>query len=347
MLIPYPISVDYMSHWALQHAVREVLQNAIDSGQFYVDNNFSNINVINKVQGPIDHKELLWLGQSNKKPGSIGKFGEGLKLALLVLARADIPHSFSTPDCTLRGAIVNGQFHIDLLEEANQHDTCTFCIISEQANAIVDKLLLNNKKYKLLAEHNGNQCIDLPGHIYVNGLLVTDKAGTTHGYNFIPSALTLDRDRQAVNDFDLTWETSKLLASCMEPKQVAKLMYEGRKDAQYVDRFITPAIKEACLAHFTAQYGKNAIIARTAEEEKVYRLFNPGKQVVYLGSGCSGYSTAVGGVASKDGTMIYTPKEKPGEVMLDFFERNKKHVRAKALKELKMIVQASTRWTKS
>lgn len=347
MLIPYPISVDYMSHWSLQHAVREVLQNAIDSGQYYVDDNFNSINVINKVPGPIDHKELLWLGQSNKKPGAIGKFGEGLKLALLVLARAGIPHSFSTPDRTLRGVIVNEQFHIEILEEVNQPNTCTFCIVSEEAAKLVDTLLLSNKKYKALTNSIGSQCINLPGHIYVNGLLVTDKAGTTFGYNFTPSALQLDRDRQAVNDFDLTWETSKLLASYMEPKQVAELMYEGRKDVQYVDRFITPAIKEACVMHFAKQYGTGAIIARTAEEQKVYQLFNPGKQVVYLGSGSSGYSSAISSAASDKGAQLLQPKEKPSEVMLSFFERNKKHVRAKALKELKLIVQASTRWTKS
>lgn len=344
MLIPYPISADYMSHWTVQHAIREILQNAIDSGQYITDVTASGVIVTNKVSEPINNKELLWLGCSNKRPGAIGKFGEGLKLALLILARDKVPHSFQTPSCTLRGVIVNEQFHVDFVEEANEADKCVFTIIGDYEKQ-VDELLLSSRKYNLIAEDSGNMCVDLQGHVFVNGLLVTKKAETAYGYNFKPSSLELDRDRQTVSDFNLTWETSKLLAKCLKPEIVAELLYKNIKDVQFVHNFVTPAIRQACEAYIVHQFGKEVIIAHSEEEARVFRIFNPGKNVVHH---AGSFGRIISSHAETDkGSTRALPAEKPSEVMLSFFERNKKHVRSKALTELKLIVQASTKWTKS
>lgn len=342
MLIPYPISESYMLHWNVQHAVREVLQNAIDSGQYLVTIENNNLVVTNHVNGTIDHKDLLWFGCSNKNPGSIGKFGEGFKLALLILARAKISHKFSTPTCDIRGVIANEQFHIELLETTNQPGKASF-VIEGFGQSEVNKLLLSSCTYKLIAEYEGNQCIDLPGHVYVNGLLVTDQAGTMYGYNFRPSTITLDRDRQTVSDFELSWETSRFLANCLDNELLAELMYKNVKDVQHLSSFASKALEQACYAYAVKIYGVGVLIARSEQEARVWRIMNPQANVVYHGGG---FGTAAAMSSGLKGTTIKGPTEKPSEVLLGFFERNKKHVRAKALKELKAIVEVSTSWIK-
>ena len=342
MIIEYPISSNYMKHWSLKHAIREVVQNALDSDQYFIESNYECIAVSNKVVGELNKKELLWLGESNKRPGAIGKYGEGLKLALLVLAREKIPHSFDTPIGRLYGIIKNDQFCI-CFDEEKTTTIATFYIHHSEAEDLANDMLLSTRKYKLLGENATGQCIDLAGCVYVNGLLVTDKAGTKYGYNFKPSKINLDRDRQTVSDFDLTWETSQLLHETFAHSDLAELMYENVKDVQYVQNFASNSLKKACLDYAIKIYGEGVLIARTAEEARVWQVLNPKARVIHRSGG---FGILASSSIGERGLRSSSPSENPSEVMLSFFERNKKHVRSKALTELKAIVQASTKWTK-
>ena len=88
-----PISPNYVSNWGIKEAIREILQNAIDSDncghpkQILYSADGAVLTVINKgARLPLSS---LVLGCSSKDDidGMIGKFGEGYKLALVVLLR--------------------------------------------------------------------------------------------------------------------------------------------------------------------------------------------------------------------------------------------------------------------
>lgn len=88
-----PISPNYVSNWSIKEAIREILQNAIDSDK----NGYKKEISYNKYDKSLHIKNYgitlststLVLGCSSKKDidGMIGKFGEGYKLALVVLLR--------------------------------------------------------------------------------------------------------------------------------------------------------------------------------------------------------------------------------------------------------------------
>lgn len=87
-IIPLSIAKSYVSHWSWWEGIRELLQNAVDTGDFDVQTTWSRQIIINSRGGKIPVSALL-MGKSGKEDDedTIGKFGEGMKLAFLVLGR--------------------------------------------------------------------------------------------------------------------------------------------------------------------------------------------------------------------------------------------------------------------
>ena len=90
----YPLSLTrgYVVSWGLREAVREIIQNALDSDSdfgYAIDGD--TLTVISRYASL--SPQTLLLGSSNKGGdiSSIGQFGEGYKLALLVLTRDGLP----------------------------------------------------------------------------------------------------------------------------------------------------------------------------------------------------------------------------------------------------------------
>lgn len=84
--IDYPVSTNYRSEWGQWEAIREIVQNAIDTGGAKVDVN-GETTIISDTGNGIGLKQLL-IGESTKDgKSSIGKFGEGMKFAFLTLLR--------------------------------------------------------------------------------------------------------------------------------------------------------------------------------------------------------------------------------------------------------------------
>ena len=102
MKFTLPISDGYVASWGLWEAVREIYQNALDEANeeckatmTYEDG----VLRIETTQGSLDVSTLV-LGSTSKtgRIGQRGKFGEGYKLSLLVLARLGLAVSVYTAD---------------------------------------------------------------------------------------------------------------------------------------------------------------------------------------------------------------------------------------------------------
>jgi len=84
--ICYPITLQYRKHWGKWEAIREIIQNALDETEdFSIRRDGDSLVISDNGQG-LAVKHLLF-GVTEKKSGARGRFGEGLKIALIVLKR--------------------------------------------------------------------------------------------------------------------------------------------------------------------------------------------------------------------------------------------------------------------
>lgn len=228
------LSPNYVTDWGLNEAVREILQNAIDS---QVDGNKIEITfiagklTIKTIGANLDKKTLL-LGNSGKGDNKyIGKYGEGYKLALLVLTRLEKDAFVYT----------NKQKWTPIFEYSDLFEEKLLKVIIEPMEELEDNVIIfevnNIKQYEMEKLREKFIALDIlmgrgigatresdygtilldsefEGKFFVNGLFVQTDYNFKYGYNFKNEYVNLDRDRKAINYWDLKELTAKALTKC-------------------------------------------------------------------------------------------------------------------------------------
>jgi hypothetical protein len=239
---PLGLSPKYVSDWGFWEAVRELLQNAVDS-QSDIEMTLSQQPTFTESDQPtyelaicsrgvtLDPSCLL-LGCSTKTNDkkTIGQFGEGFKLALLVLTRLHYPVVVQNGRKEWRPVFKEvkemnfgaEQFCIEENSELDSSDpldcyatdSLTFRVFNlqeEEVKLLARKVLWFEKElndncdffgledYKELEGRvetpMGQILSDRHGDIFVSGLYVTS-SDMEFGYDFHPEYLQLDRDRK-------------------------------------------------------------------------------------------------------------------------------------------------------
>jgi hypothetical protein len=289
MKIPLSLAENYVSTWGLVQAVREIHQNALDQ-QVENPENIAGIDYdygaaiirISSKNSSLSRKTLM-LGTSSKRDShdTIGQFGEGYKLALLVLTRigkkCEVQNfklkELWTPSIEHNKYFADNCLHIniskfiftkppfaDLVFEI--HD------ISPGEWLEVQQSNLHTNPYPLHYETDkGNIITDerLRGRIYVNGLYISTNEKLSYAYDFKPSEIALDRDRRMVRDFELYWSTSKLWAS-LSGHHVTELLADGCNDVMYINHFMQNKLADDSYTLFRTRHGEDAIPVTSQEE---------------------------------------------------------------------------------
>lgn len=273
MSVKLTISPDYAAHWGLWEAMRELVQNAYDERDADPECHVSFFREGGTVflktdRGQLSRKSLL-LGQSDKRssPYMRGKFGEGYKLALLVLCRLGHEVLIANGDKIWKPILESDpQFDgaqvlsIQIQEGDPKHEGVLFTIHGvswDQWQEIQNNL---TDKYGIL---------DDPaqvGRIYSGGLFVSKIDEFKKGYSFKPGVLELDRDRSMILTFDLAMHTSRLWTE-RGGEESADLVADGAPDVNYIEYTsqMSSPVTVACLASFTKKHG-NAIPVSSQEE---------------------------------------------------------------------------------
>lgn len=242
------LSRNYVSNWSVQESIRELIQNAKDSDgeeNIIVDKNNGIITIINKNTS-ISSSTLL-LGNTSKKDDldKIGQFGEGYKLAILVLLREgkDI-------------LIKNGnKIWIPSFEYSNNFECETLCITEKEGNGndlifeisgfkdieiinLENEFLgINGQVYNYIQTSYGEILTDskYKGKIFVNGLPVYEDENFNYGYNFEARYVTLDRDRKSINIRELKKLTALSVACCIDNFAFVDEVIGGKyEDGEYI-----------------------------------------------------------------------------------------------------------------
>jgi hypothetical protein len=309
------ISPKYVKGWTVSKAVREIVQNYLDSRkEFNCSGSISWDEGVAKVKdfGPGLELKHLAVGVSEKSEGSIGKYGEGLKLALLVLAREGREVTVKA-----RGKVIRPKIEMDLTlgtevlafsikdmlpRHAAKHKGTTILFQCSEAELEEGKShfteFLTRQTVSDSSEDTGDEPsrkaiewvekgkISLPGgRIFVNGSNVGKVEGALFSYHFQESEVgdIGNRDREVIDRNVVENAVSRMLAQTSSRKVIGLVLkmavqqtsnFEVRTGVDY--SYIPETSKRVWHRVFNELYGKDTVIASGYDQEAI-------NQANYLG----------------------------------------------------------------
>ncbi len=364
-VIELSLSSKYVKHWTVDDALRELYQNAIDRAEDWPAEMITRVNfnsgkdttlVIGNEDTTLDINTLL-LGETNKTDNlnMIGKFGEGYKLAFLVLCREGYTVTVDTGSELWTPYIEQSDnFDAEVLkieiETDRAYNTGTRFIISG-----IEEEVYNNYEAKNLHLTPGYPCIKTSncevltspehlGKIFVGGLYVCDYKGTVmHGYNFKPGIFELGRDRQVIAGFNLAWEASKALveASINDIEMTNSILDNiDNKETEYLRSFVDSdnILVNAAWDRFIAEYKDHVPVSSDSEAKRLRKEYIGIKTVVVNDRIFELLEHATGYKELRDNLKKRPAPQKPETVINKFYDKYKdkmrKEVREAFAKEL-------------
>ncbi len=251
-ILEMSITPDYVPHWDIAAALREFLQNALDAQTqgFKMElledkeGEGDEVHIIN-YETNLPLKTLL-LGVTTKADSvdEIGQFGEGYKLACLVLTRNHVPIKISSPQGTLEPYIgYSENYETDILSFFLEREK-TYLPGVRISFPKSDIPLSWLKSFILEEEPQTSRILrNQPGRVYSSGLHLSldlkmdDLEDAFHwGYNLSPSDLKLDRDRKMVSPSSLREALVRVLRENATPEEIYEALetpFPEFKDANF------------------------------------------------------------------------------------------------------------------
>jgi hypothetical protein len=317
--IELPLSRDYVRHWGVREAVKELIQNAIDSDSPFEYSFYGDTLTITSRESSLESRTLI-LGATSKadKADKIGSFGEGYKIALLVLTREGLPVYVRNGYYDWVPSFVHSENYGDEVLCITEHPAervgqgLEFVIgglSHQQASDIRDScLLMQDEMDDIIETGRGNILPSRPGKLYVGGLFVCDTK-LSFGYDMKPEYLKLERDRMTVSDFDVKWQAKDMWFSTKQWDRIAELMEANTPDLEYAEHGCPELVKEACFRQF--QKNNPGAIAVSTQKEMEAAVAKGMTKTVYVGGG---YYSALTKSASYEASVghlvrVATPQE--------------------------------------
>lgn len=283
----YLISESYCERWTVKDAIREVIANAFDSGVDVEIEWNADKGVVSNNGSSLEKSHLL-LGESSKREDedAIGQFGEGFKIAALVMTRSgrsfvvkshELVFTFSAEEMADFGKKI---LCVDITEDGASDRVSVEFGCSKQE--------LNNAKnlFRRLSGYAGEKEIipEASGKIYVLGVWVC-KAETLFGYDFADKKL-LNRDRTILDASSIDAQIGNALSRCEDIDIIKKVLNAGleKREVQevnvsfYTDWRARDSWKEA----IENLFGENIAIACESSEHNT-RAKYLGYSVIDLG----------------------------------------------------------------
>ena len=284
---------DYVSHWGLAEAARELIQNSLDSNSPF-SYSFEPATIYGDDPKDDDEGQSGWtlrlksehsrleprhllLGSTGKAQDkdAIGSFGEGFKIALLVLTRLGLPVTILNNERTWKPRFrFNKQYGAEVLvieEELGSKATGLEFIVyglDDADRATIERCCLKMQSDigQIIPTTMGDILVDRPGELYVGSLFVC-QTEMKFGYNVKPEYLKLERDRQTVSSWDLRVLTREMWYQTKRHDEVAKMIFDEVPDLEYA-KYSTPEIIGAACYEIFKKENPGALIAESHSEMK-------------------------------------------------------------------------------
>lgn len=297
MKIPYPIKSSYVADWTLVEALRELVANGLDA-QTQHSSSFGYSYLGSKrtltlrnvgVKLPID---ALYFGGSEKadKTSLIGKYGEGLKLAMLVIAR--------TPGVRMR--VVNGNelwtpafekdaktgmeslvVRIKKTEEESSDFVITVSGVERDVWTKVRDLFLALKDAAVVWQSETGSILPKTeaGNIFVHGVKCATLTEFEYGYN-IDADIDTGRDRRIPNMSELRAHVGELLSEWTPEGEspearslrIYELLSKGQGEATALQTGSLWHMRNDLKARFLETHGANAVPVTSTQHADDWRF---------------------------------------------------------------------------
>lgn len=307
------IAASYVREWGSFEGIREIIQNGLDAhdkgfklGISYVRKK-QTLLIWNKGAKLRSHNLLLGSTSKDMDAKQRGKYGEGFKVGSLALIREG-------KSVTIEFERERWKAVIDESPQFDDQEVLTFETGATRAKS--DKLLFtiggvtphewkemrqkflpiySPEKQSIFRGPSGSVLMDkdLKGHIYCGGIFVTHDESFGYGYDFKPTSLELNRDRNMVDSFNLKWNTSKLWAY-MTANRKGKLydakdmLEKGMPDVEYLESFADYTVKGKMVEKFFEDNSNNRRAYPVTSEGEAKQVRSMGYSPVYSSSSYSG-----------------------------------------------------------
>lgn len=234
------LTENYVSDWTFNDAIRELIQNGTDQEVLDSENEFSleydrgkKILRLKNSKSKLKINTLL-LGSSTKSKNkdTVGQFGEGYKIAALVLNR--LGKTFTIYNNEKKEVWTSRFKNSEKWKEKilsfyiSQRETEETGLCIEVGNVSLDEycglsdvwIKFDEDDYmgmNMVVTSYGDILTDeyTSGKVYVNGLYVHCNADLKYGYDFKPKYMKLERDRKACDSFNAREITCRMIAEGM------------------------------------------------------------------------------------------------------------------------------------
>lgn len=352
-----PIAKGYVRHWGFGEAARELIQNAIDSESPFEHELGAGRLVVRSRKSVLSPKSLL-LGTTSKANDDekIGSFGEGYKIALLVLLRCGYRvivrngDRIWTPEFVYSHAF--GDEVLAVLDDAASefHEGLSFEVdglTPDDEQAVRDSCLqMQPPLLDAIETDRGRILPTRGGKLYVGGLFVC-KTSMNYGYDMKPQHVKLERDRQTVDEWNLAFETTQMWLSTKRWDQIAALMKAEAKDVAYAEYKTTPELNDACARLFRGDYAGKVVAKSQEEAEQLVRRGVPRAEIAQVPAS-SGYYAAIRAAPSYQRSLATRSIAKtPAEILQAWLDAQRAGMGEGAIKSFEAIVADAAKWSVS
>jgi len=332
------VSPKYVAEWDLWRAVRELLQNAIDQKkrktETEVEYKYSHgmINISSSTGNLSARSLVLGEGDKQESRNTLGEFGEGYKLALVVLLRLGYDVRISNGDkLWIPTFEFNSVFQTELLTINEFSVEETIPGVRYEINGVSDEDW-NRLEDKYISVDENVILPNKPGHVYVSGLHITYLPDFNYGYNFSPDRVKLERDRNLVPMWDIQYEAARLLAQDQKDERILELLESDRKDVSTILFHLTVKQQEQVSRLFHEKHG-NVVPVSTHEDKERYPSCNV--RVVGKSLGDLLHKT-------KDYFVDKYEGKSPSQVLVEFQEQHCMHINM--TRDFEKIIELSKNW---
>ena len=348
------ITPEYCSGWTVVEAIRELLQNAIDShALFEVEFSGNSVSIISR--GVTLSVSTLLLGSTDKAmdKSKIGNFGEGYKIALLILTRNNkdpivyngkrtwttrftYSEAFQAEVLTIDEEIIYDSTNNDLVFKVDNLLTSELLAVKDSCLLLQDVNPLFNSKYGSIYD------VDTPqaSKLYVGGLYICNTK-LHYGYDIAPEYIQLERDRKTVENFNLLW-TVKNMWELSNSKLIGKLLEEEVPDVEYLEHTSEP-IYTSAYSYFGSVFGSKAIPVATEHERN--KLIEAGVEHSRVKVIAQSWFNVLRRSAGFKEIEFDLPKSKsPEDILQDFYSKNKKHMNNYGQLNFRKLIKVGKNW---